>query len=91
MTMTPATALGAEPRQADDPATLRHTGTHACWLCGIHQPATSMVADGGPACADIRWYCADTLACTPRWTRPQRRRGSASGPASEGKLRGEPY
>jgi hypothetical protein len=27
-----------------------------------------MVADGGSACADIRWYCRDMRACTERWT-----------------------
>jgi hypothetical protein len=91
MAMTPAAALGAELRHADGPAAPRFTGTHACWLCGIHLPATSMVPDGGTACADIHWYCADTLACTQRWTRPQRRPGTASGPAGEDKLRSELY
>lgn len=89
--MTPATALGAELRQADGPPAPRFTGTHSCWLCGIQLPATSMLADGGPACADIRWYCADTLACTGRWTRPQRGPGPASGPAGDGRLHGEFY
>ena len=89
--MTPATALGAELRQADGLATPRFAGPHACWLCGIHLPAASMLADGGPACADVRWYCADTLACTQRWTRPQRRPGTGSGPAAEDRLRGESY
>jgi len=27
-----------------------------------------MVADGGNACADVRWFCLDTSACTERWT-----------------------
>jgi hypothetical protein len=27
-----------------------------------------MIADGGGACADVRWYCLDKLACTERWT-----------------------
>jgi hypothetical protein len=27
-----------------------------------------MVADGGSACLDLRWYCLDTLGCTERWT-----------------------
>ena len=39
-----------------------------CWLCGIRLPAEHMVADGGSACADVRWYCADKEACTERWT-----------------------
>ena len=39
-----------------------------CWLCGIRLPADHMVADGGSACADVRWYCVDTRGCTERWT-----------------------
>jgi hypothetical protein len=27
-----------------------------------------MVADGGSACHDVRWYCRDTGGCTQRWT-----------------------
>jgi hypothetical protein len=27
-----------------------------------------MVADGGGACADLRWYCLDMRGCTERWT-----------------------
>jgi hypothetical protein len=26
------------------------------------------VADGGSACADVRWYCLDKRDCTERWT-----------------------
>jgi hypothetical protein len=40
----------------------------SCWLCGIRLPADQMVADGGSACVDLRWYCRDTWACTERWT-----------------------
>jgi hypothetical protein len=40
----------------------------SCWICGIRMPAEHMVADGGSACADIRWYCLDMRACTERWT-----------------------
>jgi len=40
----------------------------SCWICGIRLPAEHMVADGGSACADIRWYCRDMRACTERWT-----------------------
>ena len=40
----------------------------SCWLCGTRLPAREMVADGGSACADLRWYCADTRRCTERWT-----------------------
>jgi hypothetical protein len=90
MTTTPARSPGAELRQAGGPAARRFTGTQACWLCGIHLPATSMVPDGGPACADVHWYCADTLSCTQRWTQARRRPGTATGLAKEGKLRSEP-
>jgi hypothetical protein len=37
-------------------------------MCGIHSPVGRMVADGGNACADVRWYCRDTWGCTQRWT-----------------------
>jgi len=40
----------------------------SCWMCGTHQPTTQMVADGGSACAEVRWYCRDVRACTQRWT-----------------------
>ena len=39
-----------------------------CWLCGIRLPAEHMMADGGNACADVRWYCVDKRGCTERWT-----------------------
>lgn len=45
-----------------------HGAVEACWLCGIRLPVAQMVADGGDACADVRWYCRDTRACTQRWT-----------------------
>jgi hypothetical protein len=38
-------------------------------MCGYRQPLAQMMADGGSACADVRWYCLDTLSCTQRWTR----------------------
>ena len=40
----------------------------SCWMCGIRMPASQMVADGGSACHDVRWYCSDMWACTRRWT-----------------------
>jgi len=49
-----------------------------CWLCGIRLPADHMMADGGGACADVRWYCLDKPACTGRWT------SRATGPADIG-------
>ena len=91
MTMTPGTAPRAKRRQAGGPAALRVTGTQACWLCGIHLPTPSMVPDGGPACADIHWYCADTHSCTQRWTQAHRRPETASALARQDKLRSEPY
>jgi hypothetical protein len=39
-----------------------------CSLCGIALPTGLLVPDGGQACADIRWYCKDSKACTERWT-----------------------
>lgn len=39
-----------------------------CWMCGARLRADQMVADGGSACADVRWYCLDTRGCTQRWT-----------------------
>lgn len=46
----------------------RQARAKPCWLCGIRLPAEQMVADGGSACPDLRWYCQDTRACTQRWT-----------------------
>src|SRR6516162_7114235 len=43
-------------------------GVRSCWMCGIRLPADQMVADGGSACSDLRWYCLDTWGCTERWT-----------------------
>jgi hypothetical protein len=40
----------------------------SCWMCGIRSPIGRMVADGGSACSDVRWYCRDTWGCTQRWT-----------------------
>jgi hypothetical protein len=40
----------------------------SCWMCGIRLSADQLVADGGSACHDLRWYCRDTWACTERWT-----------------------
>jgi hypothetical protein len=40
----------------------------SCWMCGIRLPAHQMIADGGSACLDVRWYCRDTWGCTRRWT-----------------------
>lgn len=49
----------------------------SCWLCGIRLEQTQMVADGGQACHDIRWYCHDARACTERWTSSRRQAQAA--------------
>jgi hypothetical protein len=46
----------------------------SCWMCGIRLPANQMMADGGSACHDVRWYCRDTWGCTRRWTSRSARR-----------------
>ena len=53
----------------------------SCWMCGIRLPASQMVADGGSACHDVRWYCSDTWACTRRWTSRSARRPTIRRPA----------
>jgi hypothetical protein len=50
-----------------------------CWLCGILLPVTQMVADGGSACGNLRWYCLDVHECTGRWTTRAARPGSGHG------------
>ena len=40
----------------------------SCWMCGIRLPVGQLVADGGDACPDVRWYCRDMWGCTKRWT-----------------------
>ena len=50
------------------PAQAAPTMIKSCWICGIRLPVERMVADGGSACADVRWYCRDMRACTERWT-----------------------
>src|SRR5215470_18352542 len=52
-----------------------------CWMCGIRLPVSQMVADGGSACHDVRWYCSDTWACTRRWTSRSARRPAIRRPA----------
>jgi|HubBroStandDraft_2_1064218.scaffolds.fasta_scaffold384764_2 hypothetical protein len=56
---------------------MRSAGVQSCWMCGTRLPTSSMVADGGSACPDVRWYCQDTRSCTERWT-------SRRGPAGQG-------
>src|SRR5215471_7003303 len=57
----------------------------SCWLCGIRLHQIQMVPDGGSACADLRWYCQDTRACTECWTSAQsQRRAAEAAPPREG-------
>ena len=67
----------------------RQASAKPCWLCGVRLPADQMMADGGSACPDLRWYCQDTQACTERWTSRTARpaaisEGRAGTPATRG-------
>lgn len=64
-------ALPGSPAAASGDGGAGGTAVRPCWLCGIRMAADHMVADGGPECADVRWYCADAQACTERWTTPR--------------------
>jgi hypothetical protein len=44
------------------------TAIETCWMCGIRVRVDQLVADGGSACPDVRWYCRDMHGCTQRWT-----------------------
>lgn len=66
----------------------RRAAVVSCWLCGTRLQHNQMVADGGSACSDIRWYCRDTRACTERWT-TARREAQAAG-ASPGVALSQP-
>ena len=70
---------------------LANPAVQSCWLCGTRLPAREMVADGGSACADLRWYCADTRQCTERWTsRWSATAGAGHGRAGNGRA-GQEY
>ena len=61
----------------------------SCWMCGTRLYPGLLVADGGSACADVRWYCLDMRACTERWTsrlasRADLRESSAETPQAQG-------
>ncbi|MGO9083121.1 MAG: hypothetical protein ACLQDY_29525 [Streptosporangiaceae bacterium] len=80
-------ALLGSPAAADAETTAA-SAVHSCWLCGARQPASRMVADGGAACADLRWYCMDARACTERWTaRPADQRQGSISPAERRGIR----
>jgi hypothetical protein len=55
-------------QQSRVPAPRGQVSVTTCWMCGIRSSAGHMVADGGSACADLRWYCLDLRRCTERWT-----------------------
>ena len=55
-------------RQHPSPFPTESAQVRSCWMCGIRLPASQMVADGGSACHDVRWYCSDMWGCTRRWT-----------------------
>jgi hypothetical protein len=61
---------------------LANPAVQSCWLCGTRLPAREMVSDGGSACPDLRWYCADTRRCTERWTSRWSTGGAGNGRAA---------
>lgn len=62
--------LAMTDQRRPDPAWAESAPVRSCWMCGTRLSADQMVADGGSACHDLRWYCRDTWACTERWTSP---------------------
>ena len=60
--------LAITDQRRPGPSRAEPAPVRSCWLCGIRLSADQMVADGGRACHDLRWYCHDTWACTERWT-----------------------
>ncbi len=58
----------AEPPAVARRDQLRPLEVAQCSMCGTALPLGLLVADGGQACADIRWYCKDAKSCTERWT-----------------------
>jgi hypothetical protein len=68
----------------------RHLQSAQCSLCGIALPIGLMMADGGRACADIRWYCQDAKSCTERWTARLPRTGHVAQTPYPGELRPGP-
>ena len=62
----------------------RRSAIVPCWLCGTHLQHHQMMADGGSACSDIRWYCRDTRACTERWTSARRQARAAEAAPGRG-------
>ena len=85
-------ALPDSPAAASGDSGAGKAAVESCWLCGIRMTADYMVADGGPECADVRWYCADAQACTKCWTSPRpaspadARGGAAAPPTTNQRL-----
>jgi hypothetical protein len=67
LTASPGPALAEPPAPAQHDR-LRPLEVAQCSMCGIALPLGLLVPDGGPGCADIRWYCKDARSCTERWT-----------------------
>ena len=65
ITPSPAPAKPLTATQRNRPRPLE---VAQCSMCGIALPLGLLVPDGSQACADIRWYCKDAMACTERWT-----------------------
>jgi hypothetical protein len=86
-TAAPAGILAGGQAVADQPQPVRYWARQAnvksCWMCGTRLPAEQLVADGGSACPDLRWYCRDTRACTERWT-SRRARPATTGERTAG-------
>ena len=75
MSEQPARWTRAAARADDSPEELANA---TCALCGIELSIISLVPDGGPGSAEVRWYCRDIVSCTQRWTADQARpRGRA--------------
>jgi hypothetical protein len=86
-TAAPAGILAGGQAVADQPQPVRYWARQAnvksCWMCGTRLPAEQLVADGGSACPDLRWYCRDTRTCTERWT-SRRARPATTGERTAG-------
>jgi hypothetical protein len=82
----------AEPPAPAQRGPLRPLEVAQCTLCGIAHPLGLLIPDGGPACADIRWYCKDAKSCTERWTtaRPPQRPHMPAVPGTATAAAGEP-
>ena len=72
----------AEPPAPAQREPVRPLAVAQCSGCGVALPLGLLVPDGGPGCADIRWYCKDAKSCTERWTtaRPPQHPHTPAGP-----------